>query len=136
MWSGSLSFGLVNIPVRLYSATSETGPDLDLLHRKDFSRIRYAKTCKQEGIEVPEDEIVRGTQYEDGRYVILENDELAGINKARSKTIDVMGFVDASQVDSIYFDRPYYLEPDKGAAKAYALLTEALRRTNRTAIVR
>lgn len=136
MWSGSLSFGLVNIPVRLYTATQTTRPDLDLLHRNDFSRIRYAKVCKYEGVEVPEEEIVRGAEQEDGQYVVLENDELASINRARSKTLEILGFVDQEQIDSIYFEKPYYLEPDKGAVKAYSLLTETMRKANRNAIVR
>lgn len=137
IWSGSLSFGLVNIPVRLYSA-AESGAkiEFDLLHSKDMSPIRYARVCRKEGDEVPNEEIVKGYEYEDGEYVILSDEDFKKADVGLTKSIEIMDFTDESQIDEIYFEKPYYLEPDKGAAKAYSLLREALRKTGKVGIAR
>ena len=137
MWSGSISFGLVNIPVRLYSATGgEAKLDFDLLHEKDMSPIRYAKVCRLEGEEVPNEEIVKGYEYEDGQYVILTDEDFERANVTRTRAIEITEFSDEADIDDIYFEKPYYLEPDKGAAKPYALLREALRRSGKVGIAR
>lgn len=137
IWSGSISFGLVNIPVRLYSATAtESKVEFDLLHKKDMSPIRYAKVCKVEGEEVPNDEIVKGFEYEDGQYVIMTDDDFQRAHPAITQTIEVTGFTSEVEIDDIYFEKPYYLEPDKGAAKAYTLFREALKRSGKVGIAR
>jgi DNA end-binding protein Ku len=136
MWSGSLSFGLVNVPVRIYSATREQAVSFDLLHSKDMSPIRYAKVCKSEGEEVPKEEIVKGYEYQKGEYVILSPEDFEQANPRKTKAIEVMGFAEESEIDSLYYEKPYYLEPEKGADKAYAVLREALRKSQKVAIAR
>lgn len=137
MWSGSVTFGLVNIPVRMYSATGGEGKlEFNQLHSKDMSPIRYARICRLEEIEVPYEEIVKGYEYSDGEYVVLEDEDFERANVAKSKSIEIMDFVSESEIDTIYFEKPYYLEPDKGAAKAYALLREALNKTGKVGIAR
>ena len=135
MWSGSVSFGLVTIPVRLYSATGkETKLEFDMLHKKDMSPIRYAKVCKLEGDEIPNDEIVKGYEYSDGEYVILEDEDFLRANSKLSRSIEITSFTDETAIDDIYFEKPYYLEPDKGASKAYGLLRDALKQTGKVGI--
>ena len=137
MWSGSISFGLVNIPVRLYSATGgEAKLDFDWIHQKDMSPIRYARICETEGEEVPFEEIVRGYECQDGQYVILTDEDFKKADVELTRSIDIMHFVQETEIDDIYFERPYYLEPDKGAAKAYALLREALKQSGRVGIAK
>ncbi len=137
MWSGSISFGLVNIPVRLYSAVGgEAKLEFDLLHEKDMSPIRYAKVCKVEGEEVPNEEIVKGYEYEDGQYVVMTDDDFQRADVTLTHSIEIEDFVEETEIDDIYFDKPYYLEPDKGAAKPYALLREALRKSGKVGIAR
>lgn len=134
IWTGSISFGLVNIPIRLYSATREESPSFDLLHKKDLSRIRYARVCKNEEHEVPYDEIVKGYEYERGEYVVLTDEDFHKANARKTKTIDILDFVDEKEIDPIYFDKPYFLEPESNAAKSYALLREALVESKRVGV--
>lgn len=136
MWSGSLSFGLVNIPVRLFSATREEALNFDLLHEKDKSRIRYAKVCRHEEREVPNEEIVRGYEYRKGHYVVLNDEDFEKANPRRTRAVEILDFVQEEEIDSIYFEKPYYLEPDRGSDRAYALLREALKKTNKVGIAR
>lgn len=137
IWSGSISFGLVNIPVRLYSASeTESKIDFNLLHEKDMSPIRYAKVCKKEGEEVANDEIVKGFEYADGEYVILKEEDFKRAEAAVTQAIEITDFTDKAEIDDIYYEKPYYLEPAKGAAKPYALLREALKRTGKVGIAR
>lgn len=136
IWSGSISFGLVNIPVRVYSGSEEVALDLDLLHKEDMSPIRYAKKCKVEDVEVPNDEIVRGFEYRKGEYVILTDEDFEKANVARTKSIEIMSFADEPEIGSAYFDRPYYLEPDRGADHSYALLRDALAETGKVGVAR
>jgi len=136
IWSGSLTFGLVNIPVRLYSATGGEQLEFDMLHKKDFSPIRYAKICKKEGKEVPYDEIVKGYEYEKGDYIVLTDADFKKVNIKKTKSINVMDFVREEDVDPMYFEKPYYLEPDKGAERAYALLREALTKTKKVGVAK
>ncbi len=134
IWSGSLSFGLINIPVNVYSATQDHTIDLDLLHKKDMGRIGYQKICKTDGEPVSPDEIVKGYQIAKDEYVIFSEKEMAATQLERSRTIDILRFVDVAQVDTIYFERPYYLEPQKGGEKSYALLRKVLDNSDRAAL--
>lgn len=134
LWKGALSFGMVNIPIRLYSATAERQVDFDLLHKKDLSPIRYARICKEDGQEIPFKDIVKGYEYEPGDYIIMTDEDFDKIDPKKSKTIEISDFTLESEIDAIYFDKPYYLEPEKGAAKAYILLREALKKSGKVAI--
>lgn len=134
IWKGALSFGLVNIPVQVYVATEEHPLEFDMLHKKDLSPIRYARICKNEEKEVPYEDIVKGFEYEKGEYVVIDEADFALANARKTKTIDIQNFVLLDEVDPIYYERPYYLEPDKKAAKAYALLREALKKSKKIAI--
>ncbi len=136
IWKGSISFGLVNIPVRLYSATDDHSISFDYLHKKDLSPVRYAKICKKEEIEIAYSDIVRGYEYRPGDFVVIGDEDLKKVNIARSKSIDILSFADQKDIDTIYFEKPYYLEPEKNAEKAYALLYEALRSSNKVGIAK
>jgi len=136
MWSRSISFGLVNIPVRLYKATEETGLDFDYLHKRDFARIRYARICSAEGKEVEQEDIVRGYEYEKGEYVVIAEEDFKAAAAARSRSIEIVDFSYEREIESMYFEKSYYLEPDKGANKAYVLLREALKESEKVGIAR
>lgn len=137
LWSGSISFGLVNIPVHLYSGVNpHQGIDLDMLHKDDHSPIRYARICRKDGEEVPWDDIVKGYEYQDGDYVVLTKTDLEKLDTEKTETIDIQHFVDEDEIDIRYFEHPYYLEPAKGGAKAYALLRQALETSDKLAFVR
>jgi DNA end-binding protein Ku len=136
IWKGSISFGLVNIPVGLYSAESRDEVHFNLLDRRDMSPIHYQRINAETGKEVPWEETVRGYQFEKGRYVVLSDADLAGVNPEASQTIDITDFVDLSEITPVYFERPYYLAPDKKGAKSYALLRETLRRTGKAGIAK
>jgi non-homologous end joining protein Ku len=114
IWTGSISFGLVNIPIKMYSGSrSHHGLDLNMLHEKDHERIRYARICRKDGLEVPYDEIVKGYEYQDGDYVILTDDDFKKADAKKTQSLEIKQFVDESEIDSRYFDKPYYLEPAK-----------------------
>jgi DNA end-binding protein Ku len=134
IWTGALSFGLVNIPVKLYSATAGTELSFNLLHKKDLSPIRYARICRADGKEVPYEDIVKGYEYQKGDYVILTDEDFKKVSARKTKTIDILDFAKESEIDTIYFEKPYYLEPDKGAEKAYTLLREALKKSKKVGI--
>ena len=135
IWNGSISFGLVNIPVRMFSAVHpREGIDLDMLHKADHAPIRYARICRKDGEEIPWDDIVKGYEYQDGDYIVLNQKELESIDAKRTQTIDIEQFVDEADIDIRYFEKPYYLEAAKGGEKAYALLREALRKSNKLAL--
>ncbi|HEY7530359.1 MAG TPA: Ku protein, partial [Gemmatimonadota bacterium] len=136
MWKGHISFGLVNIPVKLYSATSKEDLSFRFLHKKDLSPIAYEKVCAQEGEEVPWDEIVRGYEYEKGKFVVLTDEDFKRADVEATRTVDILDFVDAAEVDPMYFDKPYYLQPDRGGEKPYVLLREALQRTGKVGIAK
>ncbi|MGJ7441850.1 Ku protein [Aquipuribacter sp. MA13-6] len=135
MWKGAVAFGLVNVPVKLYTATSQHDVSLHMVHREDGGRIRYRKTCTVDGEEVPADEIARAHTTDDGQMVVIDDDDLDSLPVSSSQEIEVQEFVPAEQVDPIMFDKTYYLEPEARAAKPYALLREALRETDRMAVV-
>ena len=136
MWSGSISFGLINIPIRLYSATEEHALSFTLLHKDDLSPIHYARICNEEGKEVPYEKIVKGFEYEKGEYVVVSEEDFKRANAEKTRMIEIVEFAKESEIDTIYFEKPYFLEPDKGAAKPYALLREALRQAEEVAIVK
>jgi DNA end-binding protein Ku len=136
IWKGAVSFGLVNVPVRLFAATEENDIRFHQVHREDGGRIRYKRTCSICGEEVAYDEIAKGYETSDGQLVILTDEDLDQLPVASSHEIDVVEFVPAAQVDPILFARSYYLEPDSRAGKPYALLREALIETDRMAIVK
>ncbi|HUC20153.1 MAG TPA: Ku protein [Candidatus Polarisedimenticolaceae bacterium] len=137
LWNGSISFGLINIPVKLYSGTNpREGLDLNLLHKLDHSPIRYSRVCRKDGREVPWDEIVKGYKYEDGDYIVLSQKELDSLDAKKTHSIDIHQFIEAADVDPRFFEKPYYLEPLKGGEKAYALLRQALQQSGKLALAK
>lgn len=132
-WTGSISFGLVNIPVKLYSAVESSSLDLDMLDSKDHSKIRFKRVNENTGKEVPFEQIVKAYDYE-GNYVVLDDEDYEAAAPEKSKTIDIHSFVKESEVDSIYFEQPYYLEPVKTGKKAFALLRDALRQSGKVGV--
>ena len=136
IWSGSISFGLLNVPVKLYSAVSRKNVSFRELRASDSSRIRHKRVAEADGEEVPYEEIVKGYELAPEQYVILTKDELEEMNPKKTRAIEIEAFVDLGEIDPIFFDHPYYLGPDKGAEKAYALLTKAMEEQNKVAIAR
>ncbi len=136
MWSGAISFGLVNVPVKLYSAVSRKTVRFHQLNKDTGHRIQQKRVDSATGEEVPYDAIVKGFELTKDRYVVITPDELEALDPERSRTIDIEDFVEESEIDPIYYDHPYYLVPDKGAAKAYGLLLGAMERAGRVAIAR
>jgi DNA end-binding protein Ku len=136
IWSGSISFGLLNVPVKLYSAVSRKNVSFRELRASDSSRIRHKRVAEADGEEVPYEEIVKGYELAPEQYVILTKDELEEMNPKKTRAIEIEAFVDLDEIDPIYFDHPYYLGPDKGAEKAYALLTKAMEEQKKVAIAR
>lgn len=136
VWKGALSFGLVHIPIRMYRASLDKALSFRLLHKKDLSEVRYARICKKEGKEIPWEEIVKGFEHEKGKYVVLTDEDFKRADVKRTETIEIVTFTDESGVDTIYYDTPYYLEPENGASAAYGLFLEALKRTKKVAIGR
>lgn len=134
MWTGGISFGLIFIPVNLYTATQNVQLDLDMLSKKDLSPIRYARIDKETGKEVPWKDIVKGFEYKKGDYVVLTDEDFDKVDIHRSNSIEITCFVDKEDIDPIYFDKPYYLEPGKGAEKTYLLLIKALKKTNKVGV--
>lgn len=134
IWSGAISFGLVNIPVKLYSATGDDYIDLDMLAKQDLSPIRYARIAVSDGREVAFKDIVKGYEIEKGKYVVLNEEDFKNANVRKNNLIEIVNFVNEDEIDSVYFEKPYFLEPDKNAAKPYVLLREALRKSKKTGI--
>ena len=136
IWTGTISFGLVTVPVKMYAAVQAKTVRFNQLDGEDHSRIAMKRTNAQTGEEVPYERIVKGFEVSPDRYVVVEPDELAALDPKKTKTIDIEGFVDLAEVDPIYFDHPYYLVPGTGGAKPYRLLVDAMAQTNRAAIAR
>jgi DNA end-binding protein Ku len=136
IWSGSVSFGLVNIPVKLFSAISQKEVRFHMLHDADGGRIRLHRFCEAEEKEVPYEHIVKGYEVSPGRYVTVTEEELAAADPKGARAIDIQEFVALDEIDPIYYDATYYLAPDRGAGKAYALLLETMRRTGKVALGR
>ncbi|MCG2584474.1 Ku protein [Massilia sp. TS11] len=136
IWKGAISFGLVHIPVEMYPATRDNALDLDLVDRRDFAPIGFKRYNKSTGDDVDKEDIVKAYQVAHGDYVLLSDEELRSANPAATQTIDILAFVDAAEVSMLYFDTPYYLAPDKGGAKVYALLRETLRRAGKLGVAK
>ena len=136
IWTGSISFGLVNVPIRLVTATSAKDVRFNQLHATDGGRINQKRVCSVDGEEVPYEEISKGYEMSPGQYVMIDPDELATLDPEASHTIDLEEFVDLEQIDPIYFERAYYLVPDKRAEKPYALLAEAMTRSKKVGLAR
>src|SRR4051812_15821754 len=136
IWTGAISFGLVNVPVRLFSAVSQREIRFHQLHKKDGGRIKMKRFCSVDGKEVPYEDIIKGYETAPDQYVEITPEELEKFDPKSSKAIDIEDFVKEDQVDPIYFDHPYFIAPDKGADKAFALLTEAMRQEKKVGIAR
>ena len=136
MWKGSIAFGLVNIPVELYSAVRDHRPKFRLLHAKDESPVQYERVCQREGKPVGWEDLVKGFEYEKGQFVILTKDDFKTAALEKTKTIDILDFVDPKDVDERYFETPYYLQPGKGSERAYALLRDAIEKSGRIGIAK
>jgi len=136
IWKGAVSFGLVNVPVRLFAATQEHDIRFHQVHREDGGRIRMKRTCSIDGEEVPYDQIAKGYESPDGRLVVLTDEDFADLPLTTGREIEVVEFVPVEQVDPILYGRTYYLEPEARAAKPYVLLREALEATQRLAVVK
>src|SRR4051812_23892589 len=136
MWSGAISFGLVNVPIKLYSAVSKKTVRFHQLNGETGSRISQKRVDSMTGEEVPYENLVKGYELTRDQYIVITPDELETLEAEKSRTIDIEDFVDLSEIDPIYYDHPYYLVPDKGAAKAYGLLLNAMQESGRVAIAR
>jgi DNA end-binding protein Ku len=136
IWTGAISFGLVNVPVKLYSAVSKKTVRFHQLHEPDGVRIQQKRVCPADGEEVPWDEIVKGYEISPDRYVVISPEELEALDPKKTKTIDIEEFVDLDEIDPLYYDHPYYLLPGQGAAKPYKLLVQAMKDANKVAIAR
>jgi DNA end-binding protein Ku len=136
LWNGSISFGLVNIPIKMYAATERQSVKFRYLHKKCQTPIKYEKVCPTCQTEVQDDEIVYGYEYERGRFIIIDEEELAALPSKQGRTIDIVDFVNLTEIDPVYFDKTYYLEPTEGGAKPYILLRQAMEATGRIAIAK
>ena len=136
IWSGAISFGLVNVPVKLYSAVSRKTVRFNQLNAETGNRIQQKRVDPETGEEVPYEQIVKGFELTKDRYVIITPDELDALDPEKTRTVDIEDFVDLDEIDPVYYDHPYYLVPDKGATKAYGLLLGAMKQANKVAIAR
>ena len=136
IWSGAISFGLVNVPVRMYSAIAESDLRFHLIHEPDGSRIGYQKICKSEDKQVPDDEIVKAFEFKKGEFVVVTDEDFEAVKAEGVKSIDISDFVPYEEIDPVYFERTYYLGPQDGGEKVYALLREAMERTELAAIAK
>jgi DNA end-binding protein Ku len=136
IWRGAISFGLVNVPVKLYSAVSKKTVRFNQLHEKDHQRIQMKRWCPADEQEVAFEEIVKGYEISPDRYVVITPEELEALDPKKTRTIDIEDFVDLDEIDPLYYEHPYYLVPDTGAEKAYKLLLTALKESNKVAIAR
>lgn len=136
IWSGAISFGLVNVPIKLYSATSPKTVRFHQLHAKDGVRIQQKRVCPADGEEVPYDQLVKGFEIAPDRYVVVRQEELDALDPRHTKTIDIEAFVELSEIDPVYYDNAYHVAPATGGAKAYALLLRAMEDADKVAIGR
>jgi DNA end-binding protein Ku len=136
IWKGSIDFGLVNIPVKLYSAQASSQLDFDLLDKRDFSRVRYRRVNEKTGREVPWDQIIKGYEYGKGEYVALTDKDFRDANVEATQSIEIMDFVDAADISPLHYETPYYLEPLKNGRRAYALLREVMKKTAKVGIAK
>lgn len=136
LWNGAISFGLVNIPVKLYAATRQRDIRFTLLHSECETPLRYMRFCRECEREVPKEEIVRGYEYQPGRYVRVSQEDLESLPAATPRTVEILDFVDLSEIDPVYFEKAYYLEPQVGGGRAYALLRRAMEQTGKVGLAR
>jgi DNA end-binding protein Ku len=136
IWKGSISFGLVNIPIGLYSATRREDLKFRLLRKDDLSPVNYKRVAEKDGKEVPWNQIVKGYEYEKGKYVVLKEEDFQRVDLEATQTVDIQDFVDQEEIDPMFFYKPYYLEPQKGGDKAYALLRDALKDSGKVGIAK
>ncbi len=136
IWKGSISFGLVNIPIALYPATRREDLKFRLLREGDLSPVNYKRVAEKDGKEVPWEKIVKGYEYENGKFVVLNEKDFQRVDLEATQTVDIQDFVDVGDIDPMYFYKPYYLEPQKGGDKAYVLLRETLEKTGKVGIAK
>ena len=136
LWKGSISFGLVNIPIALYPATRRDELKFRLLRKGDLSPVNYKRVAEKDGKEVPWDQIVKGYEYEKGKYVVLKEKDFQRVDLEATQTVDIQDFVDLDDIDPMFFYKPYYLEPQKGGDKAYALLRDSLQESKKVGIAK
>jgi DNA end-binding protein Ku len=136
LWKGAISFGMVSIPIKLYTATEEKDVRFNLLHRTDHSRIKQKRFCAEEDIELEQQDIVRGYEISPGRYVLVEDDDLEKVPVSTTRAIEITDFVSLDQIDPIYYQKTYYLEPEELGKKPFALLMRALEESGRVAIAK
>src|SRR6478752_671295 len=134
LWKGSITFGLVNIPIELHTAVRDHRPHFRMLHATDKSPVRFERVCIRDGHPVAWEDLVKGYEYEKGRFVVLTKDDFKAAAVEKTRTIDIIDFVKADEIDPRFFETPYYLVPAKGGEKAYALLREAIKRTGMVGI--
>ena len=136
LWKGSISFGLVNIPIELHTAVRDTRPHFRMLHAKDKSPVRFERVCIRDGHPVAWEDLVKGYEYARGHFVVLTKEDFRAAAVEKTRTIDILDFVRAEDIDDRYFETPYYITPGSGGDRAYALLREALRESGRVGIAR
>src|SRR6266403_1072620 len=136
IWKGSISFGLVNIPIALYPATRREEFKFRLLRKSDLSPVSYKRVAEKDGNEVPWAQIVKGYEYEKGKYIVLKDEDFQRVDLEATQTVDIQDFVEVDEIDPMYFYKPYYLEPQKGGDKAYVLLREALEDSKKVGIAK
>jgi len=136
IWKGSISFGLVNIPIALYPARRKEELRFHLLRQTDLSPVNYKRVAEKDGKEVPWDDIVKGYEYEKGKYVVLKDEDFQRVDLEATQTVDIQDFVYQEEIDPMFFYKPYYLEPQKGGDKAYALLSESLEKSKKVGIAK
>ena len=136
IWKGSISFGLVNIPIALYPATRREELKFRLLRKTDLSPVNYKRVAEKDGKEVPWDQIAKGYEYEKGKYVVLQDEDFQRVDIEATQTVDIQDFVELDEIDPIFFYKPYYLESQKGGDKAYALLRDALKDSKKIGVAK
>jgi DNA end-binding protein Ku len=136
IWKGSISFGLVNIPIALYPATRREELKFRLLRKDDLSPVNYKRVAEKDGKEVPWNQIVKGYEYEKGKYVVLKEEDFQRVDLEATQTVDIQDFVEGEEIDPMFFYKPYYLEPQKGGDKAYALLRDSLKDSGKVGIAK
>src|SRR6266511_3862823 len=136
LWKGSISFGLVNIPIELYTAVRDHRPKFRMLHAKDKSPVRFQRVCVRDGQPVAWEDLVKGYEYQKAHFVVLTKEDFQAAALDKTRTVDIIDFVKADEIDDRFFETPYYLVPAKGGERAYALLREAIRDTGRIGIAK
>src|SRR2546430_1655723 len=136
LWKGSISFGLVNIPIELHTAVRNHRPRFRMLHAKDKSPVKFERVCQRDGHPVAWEDLVKGYEYQKGHFVVITKDDFQAAALEKTRTVDIIDFVEADQIDDRFFETPYYLVPSKGGERAYALLREAIRESGRIGIAK